>query len=149
MIVVILVALAAVCAATYWAEDLQGMYHLRVWNKAAPRAAVDAFVQALRASDQAAVQELCLSQQTLRVEHGKIMTLKPTAEPQTPPVVADSLLPTVSASDSSVTMEYDYKPSRRFAKLELPAEAGGIVTFLVAPSGGEWKIRGYSGRMTR
>jgi len=144
----LVLAVGAVCAVTFWAEDLKAMYHLRVWDKSGPRAAVDAFVAALRASDQAAVQKLCLSPQTLRVEEGKIVTLKPAPEPQTPPVAADSLLPSVSAGDQSVTIGYDYKPNRRFAKLELPAEAGGVVTFIVARSGGEWKIRGYSGRMT-
>ncbi len=55
---VVVFCVGAVCAVAYYQSELTGLFKVRPWDKATPRAAVERFVAAIQAGDSAAAEAI-------------------------------------------------------------------------------------------
>lgn len=138
-IIVLVLGLAVVLTAGWYAQELKAYVKLQVWNKKAPLVAIEAFGKALQANDQAAI-EAAAPGTIVEQADGVIAKLKPPkAPPQMPSREAREALPKLPLT----ALKYRFEPTQEKVYVLVEGETNRI-DFAVGQVGGSMKVVGFS-----
>jgi hypothetical protein len=138
---VVVVALLVLVPGTFYSQEIGAWFRLRAWSPEGPRAAAQAFVEAIRANDVAAAEALSTLPLEAPQVDGAIKTLKHKGE-QAKATPVEELLPTSGIGDAAVT--YGLEKNREDARITVPNSVGGRATFILVRAGGQWKVQAFS-----
>jgi hypothetical protein len=103
---VVVFCVGAVCAVAYYQSELTGLFKVRPWDKATPRAAVERFVAAIQAGDSAAAEAIAPGVFVEVDEEGAVRVRPPSASPQMAPAPVEVYLPTGPVAEAPITYVY-------------------------------------------
>jgi len=135
-VVVLVAGVVAVVVGGYFAEGITGYFALKGWAKNLPVDAVARFAENVAKGDvDAAMAQSFAGDMACEVEDGRIVTITPNEGDEAPVFAVEEILPTGGPVEPLV-----YHYAHRCVEVFVPTAGGGVASYMMIPSEGEWKI---------